>query len=87
MGQADGEMTLAELLSRVGAPGSLSPLFTVFGERGKEARSVIAMKARASTKQDSFVVWGNGEQARNWTYVRDVVEGTIPHGRADDGTA
>src|SRR2546427_1335913 len=35
------------------------------------------MIARAFVKQDPFQVWGTGEQIRNWTYVGDIVEGTI----------
>jgi nucleoside-diphosphate-sugar epimerase len=51
--------------------------FTVYGERAREQHSVIAMIARAFLKQDPFVVWGDGEQVRDWTYVADIVEGTI----------
>lgn len=62
--------------------------FTVYGERGKEDHAVIAMTARAFVKQDPFVVWGTGEQIRNWTYVGDIVEGTILAAeKIDDGTA
>jgi nucleoside-diphosphate-sugar epimerase len=46
------------------------------------------MIARAFIRQDPFVVWGNGEQIRNWTYVGDIVSGTIAAAeRIDDGTA
>ncbi len=51
--------------------------FTVYGPRGKENHAVIAMIARAFLKQDPFEVWGDGQQIRNWTYVSDIVEGTI----------
>jgi len=62
--------------------------FTVYGERGKEDHAVIAMIARAFVKQDPFVVWGDGEQIRNWTYVGDIVEGTVRVAEMiDDGTA
>ena len=46
------------------------------------------MIARAFVRQDPFVVWGNGEQIRNWTHVSDIVSGTILAAeRIDDGTA
>ena len=62
--------------------------FTVYGERGKEDHAVIAMIARAFVRQDPFVVWGTGEQIRNWTYVGDIVSGTIRAAeRIADGTA
>ena len=35
---------------------------------------MIAMIARAFVRQDPFVVWGDGRQIRNWTYVGDIVE-------------
>jgi len=62
--------------------------FTVYGERGKEDHAVIAMIARAFVRQDPFIVWGDGEQIRNWTYVGDIVEGTVLAAeKIDDGTA
>jgi nucleoside-diphosphate-sugar epimerase len=62
--------------------------FTAYGERCLENHAVIAMIARAFVKQDPFIVWGTGEQIRNWTYVSDIVEGTIRAAeRIDDGTA
>src|SRR5437588_12491884 len=48
----------------------------------------MAMIARAFVEQSPFLVWGNGEQVRNWTYVGDIVRGTILAAeRIDDGTA
>jgi nucleoside-diphosphate-sugar epimerase len=62
--------------------------FTVFGERGKEDHAVMAMIARAFVKEDPFIVWGNGEQIRNWTYVGDIARGTILAAeKIDDGSA
>ncbi len=51
--------------------------FTVYGPRGVENHAVIAMIARAFIRQDPFEVWGDGTQIRNWTYVDDIVDGTI----------
>ena len=62
--------------------------FTVYGPRGVENHAVIAMIARAFLKQDPFEVWGDGTQIRNWTYIDDIVAGTIAAGeKIDDGTA
>ena len=62
--------------------------FTAYGERCLENHAVIAMIARAFVRQDPFVVWGTGEQIRNWTYVSDIVEGTIlASEKIQDGTA
>ena len=71
------EMTLRSYYRERGLKSACCRYFTVFGERGKEDHAVIAMTARAFIKQDPYVVWGDGEQIRNWTYVRDTVRGTL----------
>src|SRR6266516_5680224 len=62
--------------------------FTLYGQRGKQDHEIMAMIARAFIGQDPFEVWGTGEQIRNWTYIGDIVEGTILAAEnIDDGTA
>ncbi|MEZ5921048.1 MAG: NAD-dependent epimerase/dehydratase family protein [Parvularculaceae bacterium] len=62
--------------------------FTAYGERCPANHAVIAMIGRAFLKQDPYVVWGTGEQIRNWTYVSDIVNGTIKAAeKIEDGTA
>ncbi len=62
--------------------------FTVYGPRGVENHAVIAMIARAFVKQNPFDVWGDGKQIRNWTYVDDIVSGTmLAAEKINDGTA
>jgi len=62
--------------------------FTAYGERCPANHAVIAMIGRAFLKQDPFIVWGTGEQIRNWTYVSDIVEGTIRAAeRIENGSA
>jgi len=83
-----GEMTLRAYGRDWGLKSASCRYFTVYGDRGHENHAVIAMIARAFVKQDPFVVWGNGEQIRNWTHVSDIVTGTILAAeRIDDGTA
>jgi UDP-glucose 4-epimerase len=81
------EMTLRAYHKDFGMKSASCRYFTVYGPRGHENHAVIAMIARAFIKQDPFVVWGNGEQIRNWTYVTDIVEGTLLAAeKIDDGT-
>src|ERR671923_776183 len=62
--------------------------FTVYGDRGHENHAVVAMIARAFVRENPYVVWGTGEQIRNWTHVSDIVAGTILAAeKIDDGTA
>jgi nucleoside-diphosphate-sugar epimerase len=71
------EKTLQAYATEYGMKTASCRYFTVFGPGATESHAVIAMIARAFVKQDPYVVWGNGEQIRNWTYVDDIVEGTI----------
>ena len=82
------EMTLRAYSQEWGMKTASCRYFTVYGERGVENHAVMAMTARAFIGQDPFVVWGTGEQVRNWTYVGDIVSGTILAAeKIDDGTA
>jgi nucleoside-diphosphate-sugar epimerase len=83
-----GELTLRAYFRDWGLKSASCRYFTVYGERGHENHAVIAMTARAFVKQDPYVVWGTGEQVRNWTHVSDIVAGTILAAeRIDDGSA
>ncbi len=82
------EMTLRAYSKEYGLKSASCRYFTVYGPRGVENHAVIAMIARAFVKQDPFVIWGTGEQIRNWTYIDDIVSGTIRTAeKIDDGTA
>jgi len=82
------ELTLKAYYQRRGLKSTSLRYFTVYGPRGVENHAVIAMIARAFVGEDPFEVWGTGEQIRNWTYVDDIVEGTILAAeRIEDGTA
>jgi nucleoside-diphosphate-sugar epimerase len=82
------EMTLKAYYKDWGVKSASCRYFTVYGPRGVENHAVIAMIARAFIGQDPFVVWGTGEQIRNWTYIDDIVNGTILAAeKIDDGTA
>jgi len=82
-----GEMTLQAYHKDYGLKAASCRYFTVYGPRGHENHAVIAMIARAFVGQNPFVVWGNGEQIRNWTHVDDIVSGTIRVAEMiDDGT-
>ncbi len=83
-----GEMSLQAYYREQGMKSACCRYFTVYGPRGVENHAVMAMIARAFIQEDPFEVWGTGEQIRNWTYVTDIVEGTILAGeRIEDGTA
>jgi len=83
-----GELTLKAYHREWGLKAASCRYFTVYGPRAKENHAVIALIAKAFVRQEPFEVWGNGEQIRNWTYVSEIVEGTILAAEhIDDGTA
>jgi len=82
------ELSLKHFVQRGLLKGASCRYFTVYGPGGKEDHAVLAMIARSFIGQSPFEVWGTGEQIRNWTYIDDIVEGTILSAeKIDDGAA
>lgn len=83
-----GELSLKAYHREYGLKCASVRYFTAYGERCPANHAVIAMIGRAFLRQDPYVVWGTGKQIRNWTYVSDIVDGTIRAAeRIEDGTA
>lgn len=83
-----GELTLRAYAAEHGLKSVSCRYFTVYGPRARENHAIMAMIARAFIRQDPFDVWGDGTQVRNWTYVDDIVSGTILAAeQIDDGSA
>ncbi len=72
-----GELTLRAFHQDHGLKSVSCRYFTVYGPRGHENHAVMAKIARAFIRQDPFEVWGSGRQVRNWTFVSDIVDGTL----------
>jgi nucleoside-diphosphate-sugar epimerase len=82
------ELSLQAYFQQKGLKSACCRYFTVYGPRGVENHAVMAMIARAFLKEDPFEVWGTGEQIRNWTYIDDIVSGTLLAAeKIDDGSA
>lgn len=82
------ELTLQAYHREHGLGAASCRYFTVYGPRGVENHAVIAMIGRAFVGQNPFEIWGDGQQIRNWTYVDDIVEGTVLAAeKISDGTA
>jgi UDP-glucose 4-epimerase len=82
------ELSLKAYHEQYGVRSAACRYFTAYGPRCSENHAVMAMIARAFVRRDPFEVWGTGEQIRNWTYIDDIVEGTIRAAEAiDDATA
>lgn len=82
------ELTLKNYFEEYGLKSVACRLFTVYGERCLESHAIMAMISRAFLKLNPFEIWGNGEQIRNWTYVKDIVKGMVLAAeKIDDATA
>jgi UDP-glucose 4-epimerase len=51
---------------------SIVRIFTAYGPRENETHAIIALIAKAYAEQDPYQIWGDGEQTRNFTYVKDI---------------
>lgn len=72
-----GEMALKAYHKEYGMKTAVVRIFTAYGPRENETHAVIALIAKAFTKMDPYVIWGSGEQERNFTYVQDIVDALI----------
>jgi nucleoside-diphosphate-sugar epimerase len=72
-----GEMALAAYHRQYGMKTAAVRIFTAYGPRENETHAIIALVAKAFINMDPFVIWGTGNQDRNFTYVQDIVDGLI----------
>ena len=72
-----GELQLRAFHRQYGMKCSISRYVTAYGERENDTHSIIALIKKAVEKEDPYVVWGTGEQDRDFTYVSDIVDGTL----------
>lgn len=83
-----GEMTLRAYRHQHGLKSVACRLFNAYGEGENETHAVIALIAKAFIRMDPYEIWGDGEQARNFTYVGDIVEGMLRAAeKIDDASA
>jgi UDP-glucose 4-epimerase len=81
------EMSLQAYHRQYGMKTSSVRLFTAYGPRENETHAVIALIAKAFIRSNPYVIWGTGEQDRNFTYVQDIVDAMIlASEKIEDGT-
>jgi UDP-glucose 4-epimerase len=82
-----GEIQLIAFIKQYGLKGCNTRFVTVYGPRENETHAIIALIYKAFEKMDPYVIWGDGEQARDFTYVEDIVDGMLLAGeKINDGT-
>jgi nucleoside-diphosphate-sugar epimerase len=64
--------TLASLARAAGVPVSVVRPFSGYGSDQSEDYPFPSFARRARERQDPFVIWGDGEQVRDWIHIDDV---------------
>jgi len=72
-----GELTMKAYHEQHGLKGSITRYVTAYGPWENDTHAIIALIRRAVNKEDPYVAWGSGKQDRDFTYVDDIVSGTL----------
>jgi UDP-glucose 4-epimerase len=70
-----GERSLQAYNEQYDIDTSVVRIFTAYGPRENETHAIVAFMAKAVAEQDPYQIWGDGEQTRNFTYVKDITRG------------
>ena len=82
-----GEIQLIAFIKQYGLKGCSLRFVTAYGPRENETHAIIALIYKAFERMDPYIIWGNGEQERDFTYVEDIVDGVLLAGeKIKDGT-
>jgi len=76
-GKLMSEIQLHAFIKQYGIKGCPVRFVTAYGPRENESHAIIAFIYKAVEKMDPYEVWGDGKQERDFTYVEDIVDGTI----------
>jgi nucleoside-diphosphate-sugar epimerase len=76
-GKLMSEMQLISFKKQYGLKACPVRFVTAYGPRENETHAIIALIYKAVEKMDPYQIWGNGQQERDFTYVEDIVKGTI----------
>lgn len=68
---------LAGAAREAGLPVTVVRPFSGYGEDQDDTYPFRAIVERARRRDDPFVVWGPGDQVRDWIHIDDVVNGTL----------
>lgn len=83
-----GEEMLRAYHQQYGLKGASTRYVTAYGPWENDTHAIIALIKRAVEHQDPYTIWGSGKQDRDFTYVDDIVSGTLLVGeKVTDGSA
>ncbi|RLI53740.1 MAG: NAD-dependent dehydratase [Candidatus Thorarchaeota archaeon] len=72
-----GELQLKAYYREYGMKSSIARYVTVYGPRENKSHAIIALLLRAIKREDPYLVWGSGDQDRDFTYISDIIEGSL----------
>lgn len=76
-GKLMSEMQMHSFKKQYGMKGCPVRFVTAYGPRENETHAIIALIYKAVERMDPYEIWGDGKQERDFTYVEDIVEGSI----------
>ena len=76
-GKLMGEIQMISFKKQYGLKGCPLRFVTAYGPREDETHAIIALIYKAIKKTNPYPIWGNGQQERDFTYVEDIVEGSL----------
>jgi UDP-glucose 4-epimerase len=76
-GKLMSEIQLNAFINQYGLKACPVRFVTAYGPRENESHAIIALIYKAIQKMDPYAIWGDGQQERDFTYVEDIVDGTI----------
>ena len=83
-----GEVQLRSFIRQYGIKGCSVRFVTASGPRENETHAIIALIYKAFEAMNPYVIWGDGSQERDFTYVSDLVTGSmLAAERVNDGSA
>ncbi|MDO8281272.1 MAG: NAD-dependent epimerase/dehydratase family protein [Thermodesulfovibrionia bacterium] len=72
-----GEKNLLAYIKQYGLKGSIARFVNVYGPWENETHALMALIRRALAKEDPYLIWGTGRQTRDFTYIDDVIRGSM----------
>ena len=72
-----GELELKAYYKQYGLKSTSVRYLTAYGPGENDTHAIMALIKRALLKEDPYTIWGTGLENRGFTYVTDIVKGTL----------
>ncbi len=72
-----GEIELNAYYNQYGLKSATVRYLTAYGPGENDTHAIMALIKRALLKEDPYTIWATGEEDRGFTYVTDIVKGTL----------